>query len=794
MKKKNKMKLSWPGVLTPLATCLLGMATPVLALEALDEQELSAVHAQDGLTVNVSSAPGITAQQVNLMVDAGTADAATLNMQGISMRGVSTTGVVGGPFNATATLDVGANAAGTPVVAINLNTELMRLRVDDLRLGDDATRSFGTMAVDGKIAVSLLGEGGIFNNATTQTYLKGEITDGAIYYRGLWHQHPYLILNNLHAMWEMEAGALGITNEGIRMSTIGTASPYINVALDFDLLYKFPLPDGNEPVDFMVTGQESPILHFGWLGSLRDAELKWSFGGSWTGYTPYNLADVSGGLRLSSKWNFVDNHEAVNVLGKPEKEFRWQLGEAAREGTTGDKTRVNLELSDWTAWGSAPYAHDFPLIAMDVINSNQGPGGLCWGSSTDAAACGGGGQFVNLTPGTVSGYSAAVNRTNADSIALMVRDGQFMTYSRKIKLLERDSSGALVNLVGGAPRSFNWGLIFTMANIDGNVYLYPGNGDQGDVAGGSENRGIMADVMLMSQSFANGCDIALVNCSQVSGKQNLNWDKGTHLMIADTDVNGNGTTGESRDAMGIGLVSSSFLLLADDARVAVRQTATNDYWRGGIDIMSPRTRFNFKGIFGGGILPDDNGGYDPAHGQEVVAISVVNINLEGMINLRLSPSAPVTNAPRNFIGFSGALRLQDTDIAGFSESTSADTVDDGTFISLAEPSDAAIDLRFSRITGDIAIVNGRMDLRGTNEDNAVGYAGGGDGKPKLVIDQTIQFGATAAARMTDGFGGVSLASPGQAFEIGRVEFGGQTLGRIVISSGQLYTSFSLKPQ
>lgn len=793
MKKKNKMKLSWPGVLTPLATCLLGMATPVLALEALDEQELSAVHAQDGLTVQVTSNSGITAQQINLIMDAGTANAATLSMQDISLRGVSTAGVVGGPVNATTTLDVGADGpAGTPVIAINLNTDLARLRVNDLRLGDDATRSFGTMAVDGKIAVSLLGEGGIFNNAATQTYLKGEITDGAIYYRGLWHQHPYLILNNLHALWEMEAGALGITNEGIRMSTIGTASPYINVALDFDLLYKFPLPDGNEPVDFMVTGRESPILHFGWLGSLKNAELKWGVGGSWSGYTPYSLANVTGGLRLSSKWNFVDHDEAAG-LGKPEKEFRWQLGEAAREGTTGDKTRVNLELSDWTAWGSAQYAHNFPLIAMDVINSNQGPGGLCWGNSTDAAACGSGGQFVNLTPGTVTGYSAAVNRTNADSIALMVRDGQFMTYSRKIKLLERNASGALVNQVAGAPRSFNWGLIFTMANIDGNVYLYPGNGDQGDVAGGSENRGIMADVMLMSQSFANGCDIALANCAQASGTQTLNWDKGTHLMIADTDVNGNGTTGENRDAMGIGLVSSSFLLLADDARVAVRQTAAGDYWRGGIDIMSPRTRFHFKGVFGGGVLPDDAGHYGPK-GEEFLAASVIGINLEGMVNLRLSPSEVVVNGPRNFIGFSGAFRLQDTDIAGFSESTDADTVDDGTFISLAEPSDAAIDLRFSRITGDLAIVNGRMDLRGTNEDNAVGYAGGGDGKPKLVIDQTIQFGSTASARMTDGFGGVSLASPGQAFEIGRVEFSGQTLGRIVIPSGQLYTSFSLKPQ
>lgn len=786
MKINNKKSTMTSRVaLLPLCMMLACQAGSAYAFQMLDEDELSGVHAQDGLTVSLTSSnAGIIAGQVDLELDVATANASTLSMQGVSLRGVDTNGVVGGPVSAVATVDVEANASGTPFIVLDLDFNQVRLRTDAIRHASDATRSYGTLAIDGDIALRLIGEGGIFNNAATQTYLKGQLTDGAIYYRSLWHQHPYLVLNNLNALWEMEAGSLGVSTAGIRMAADNTTgSPYINVELDFDLLYKFPVHYG-EATEFVITGNEAPILHFGWMGSLRDVELVWKSGGAWS---PYAVASKTQGLNFSSRWNFVDHYEANTILNQPEKEFRWQLGEAAREGITNNKTRVNFEMSDWTAWGSAAYAHNFPLIALDVINANQGPGGLCWGNSTDGATCTGG-QFVNLAPGAISGYNdVPVNRTDAKSMALMVRDGQFMTYSRKIKLLERNSTGALVNLVGGAPRSFNWGLIFTMANIDGNAYLYAGNGDQGDTAGGSYNYGIMADVMLMSQSFTGGCDFTALNCTQ-----GFSWDKGTHLMIADTDVDGDNATGEERDAMGIGFISSSFLLIADDTRFTVRQHwDVADLSDAGIDIMSPRFRFNFRGTFGGGVLPDGNGSYG-VKGQEYVRAANVAFNLEGMMNLRISPAPIVTNGARNYIGFSGAFRFQDTDIAELSESTAADTVDDGTFISLSEPSNAAADLRFARITGDVAIVNGMMDMRGTNEDS--GYTSPGDGKPKLVIGATVQFGSTAATRMGNGFSGVSLPSPGQAFDIGRVEFGDKPLGRIVIPSGQLMSSIALKPQ
>lgn len=782
---KRKSSFSHHPALMPVCVALALYANYSLAFEPLDEAELSGVHAQDGLTVSMTS--NMTIDQLNLHVDPGTASEGVLSAQNISLNAVSTSGVVGGAANAVTTLDVGASGVGTdPYVAFTLNTDLARLRVGALKHSSDSARSYGTMALDGDISLSLAARDGLFNLAANDTKLRGEITDGAIFYRGLWHQHPYLVLNNLHALWDMEGGRLGISNQGIEMSAdVTTLSPYINIALDYDLLYKFPFHYG-EGTDFMITGNEAPILHFGWIGSLRDVQLVWRPGGAWA---PYNTASKTQGLNFSSRWNFVNNSDPI-AASQPGKIFRWQLGEAAREGVSGDKTRVNFELSDWAAWGSASYAHNFPLIALDVINANQGPGGFCWGRSTDAGSCASGGQFVDLTPGTISGYNnAEVNRADAKAIALMVRDGQFMTYSRRIKLLERNAAGNLVNLVSGSPRSFNWGLIFTLANIDGNAYFYAGNGDQGDVAGGSFNYGIMADLVLMSQSFTDGCDVTTTNCSQ-----GFNWDKGTHLMIADTDVNDNNTTGEVRDAMGIGFVSSNFLLALDDTRIAVRQHGNvTNFSDAGIDIMSPRFRFNFRGTFGGGVLPDGSGNYGPK-GQEYVRAANVAFNLEGMANLRISPAPVVVNGPRNYIGFSAAFRFQDTDIAGFSESTAADASDDGTFISLSEPSNSAADLRFARISGDVTIESGMMDLRGTNEDTAGGYSAPGDGKPKLVISSTMKFGSSAASRMANGFEGVSLVSPGQPFEIGRVEFGDKPLGRIVIPSGQLMTSITLKPQ
>lgn len=773
------------------------------ALVSMDDEGLSSVTGQDGWTVTLTApATGNSATAINTRLDAGLPTEGLLSMEGFSLKGVDTAGVLtNSPFNLVSTLDVGASsAAGDAYVKLDLRLDRARLRVNDLRIGSASNRSLGTMAIDGDAAITLAGRG-FFNNSATDTYLYGELgkplvagsTDGTarMFYRQLWHEHPYLVMNNLHALWEMPAGTLGVTADGIRMETAGI----INIALDYDMLYKFPVHYPTSPgvaqPEFTITGQERPLMHMGWLGALKQASLLWQPKGVGTGYDASgNFTGTNAGLTLSSRWNFVSKADAA-ALGDAGKEFRWQLGEAA--STTADKSRINFELGDWTAWRGNAWAHDFPMIAMDVIKPGNlyGAGGLCWGGSVNSfsGTCANG-QYVALTPGEIQNFdpdnygSGSPTKTDASALALMVRKGNLLSYSRSIRLLERDASGALVNLVGGKPREFNWGLIYTLANIDANIYLYPGGNPSDDArvpsgGGASLNNGIIADIALMMQTFDNAAPT----------KRGPNWDKGFHLMIADTAA-GKDDVGGNPVGMGIGLIDSNLLLLANDTRIWLRpHWDANDFYAAGIDLLSKQTRLQLITTFGGGELADPSGST-----AKVIRATHINLNVEGLVNLRISPSHPDSANPvstynvgaRNFLGFSGAIRFMDTDIAGFSESVNG-TVDDGSFLSLAEPNRPDVDVRLANVTGDLALTNGRIDMRGTTED--------GDGKPKLVISQNILLGAAAADRMNNAVVGSTLpgAAAGQAFTVGTVKLGGSNLGTIVIPQATIYQSIALKP-
>lgn len=764
-----------------MAGLLLALPLACAAFTPLSETELGDVHAQDGLTTVLdSAAAGITADLLEWELDQPGVDAARLQLSGLSLQAVDSVGNAGGAVQATARFDVGS-VAGQPAIALEAELSRSRLRIANLRHDGSATRSYGTLLLDGEQHVSLRATGGLLGPAT-DTYLKAEIVDGRVIYEPLWWGHPYLTQNRFNARLEMPGGRLGMEADGLRLSTVGTASPLVNILLDFDLLYKFPVHFPGEA--YVVTANDRPLMHFGWLGSLKNVEMRLKPTGGWTNH---NRLATTQGMSLSSSWDFVGRQEAITVHGSADHEYRWQLGEAAAGGA--DRSRVNFELGDWTTWGGNAHAHDFPLIALDVITAGRGPGGFCWGRSSDIASCASGSQSVNLPVGTIEGFSAEVNRTGDKAIALLVREGQLMAFSRKVRLLETDAAGVTTE-----PASYNWGLIYTLANLNANLFLYPG-GSEGDVGGGSRQRGIMADVMLMSQTFADGCDTSVSNCTQ-----GFNWNRGTHLMIADTDINRNGVTGEVRDAMGIGLVSSNILLLANDMRLWLKQIKKdglgNDVHVGvnddpnlsGIDLMSPRARLHFKAVFGGGVLPPVG-----SAGLETVQISLLNLNLEGLFNHRLSTADTASPHGRNFLGFSAALRLMNTNVANFSESIANDASDDGSFIAFSQPSDPTAELRLANATGDIAIVNGRIDLRGSTED--------GDGKTRLRIANTVQIGAAAAARMNDAVIGSSLpaytsgsSTAGRQLDIGRVEFNDRPLGRIVIPNAQMYTAITLKPQ
>jgi uncharacterized protein DUF6160 len=756
---------------------LLSMAaSTAFALKPMNDTQMSSISGQDGFSIDAETA--LTVDSMALTLDPSTANEAVLDFGSsnngapmpIGLMNVDENGVASGNAFVNQDIDVGTNA-GNPYIHYQLEIvgqddgdggRRARLMMGELSHG--GANTYGTWVLDGEGRFELINRSGLFNVSATDAYMLGELKNSRIFYRqldGNDANRAYMIMDNLQARWEMEAGTFGINSEGIRMATTDT----IDVALDFDIYHK------TGGADFTPGGRG--LMHFGWLGSLKDPELLWRTKGAAGASTP-------GALNLSSRWNFIGASDP-EAIADPSKEFRWRLGETGGTASpvNGD-TRVQFETADWATWGGHPYGHDFPLIALDVINSTGSrlaDMSLCWGA-TIASGCSGG-QSAVLTPGFIG------TTGGNEGLAIWTRDGSFQAYSRKINLIEEVYNGVtgeyemqLLADTGNryyspnVSRAVNWGLIYTFANIDGNIFIHPGGNPDGTT------NGITADLMLVSQTFDG------------TGSQGFNWDEGSHLMIADTDMDDDGITGETRDAQGIGLLSTSFLLMADDTRIWLKPEETgyalgSDNFSGGIDLFSPRSRFALSTTFGGGVLPDDGGGYGA--GPRFVTGSIITANLEGAVNMRLSPSAasdlPGSTNGGNYLGYSWALRLiptlsNDAGATGFGSSPY------GSHISLAEPSRPSVAIRLANISGDMAVVEGRVDVRPGFED--------GDDKPKMIISHTVQLGNAAAARMNEVQGMPTTTAP--EFRIDNLMLGDATLGRIVMPSAQIYSSITLQPQ
>lgn len=748
-------------------TCVAVVAAFIMqsagAMQALDEAELSEVSGQDGITLALA---GNQAQLGSLLLqtDAGTALESNLAFEGVTLSGVGATGIPGGGFILTTTVDVGADGA-VPAMAVNVTLPDVRLAVDAMKVNSDPAdpRSFGALAIDGSAAMNFVNFKGLFDIDGSRATLSGSITDGRIFYRQLWHEHPYLIFNNLQALWNMRDATIGIADLASDPFSMGPgllqAADRIDLRLEADWQYKFPVGMGEQP--FTVTGNELPMLRFGWSGAVRDASLVWRAGGAWTGN---NYAAPSEGLAFSSRWNYMTNAQAT-ALGEPESEFRWVFGEAGGG--------VQFELSDWAPLGNNPYAFNFPLIAIDALNPAQALGGLCFGApnagplSAGVACTGTGRELVNLNAGHVAAFDRQTYgvggsaRTDAHGLGVVVRDGNLLANSNQLKLVE----GGIIT------REFDWGLIYTLANVDANIFVYPGGNPSDDTqfggGGNSLDSGLIVDLLLMSQSF-DGTD-----------NQGVNWNQGSHFMLADTAFEGTG--------VGIGFLSSSVLLGANDARVWIKpQWNPADFYEGGLDVLAPQARIGFRGIFGGATLPS---------ATEFIEGAFLDMNLEGLLNLRLSPSDPAAtiaaNGGANFLGFSLAARLGDLSQPAFGMSAGAGTLasGEGSYIAIAEPSRKDVEIRLGDIRGDIALVNGVSDLRGENEE-APGS------RPALVISTDILLGETALPRLQDAVIGHTLpgGAAAQPFLVNNVSFSGNTLGRIAVPSGHWGATLTLKPQ
>lgn len=276
----------------------------------------------------------------------------------------------------------------------------------------------------------------------------------------------------------------------------------------------------------------------------------------------------------------------------------------------------------------------------------------------------------------------------------------------------------------------NWALIYTFGDVDGNIYLYP----QTPQTGG----GLVGDVLLAMQTFG-GTD------------PQTRWKQGTHFMIGDTDKD-----------LAIGLMGADLLFGASNMAIDLTGTGLQLH-------TNEEARFQLRGMLGGGDIPAMD-----VPQQMLYA----DLNLESdnfLFNLEPAPSN------ESYLGFSGFLSLTNLESDIANESGGAHGHDDGSYLSLAEPGfdRLDVDFRLAQVVGDLEVLDGKIDLRTNTETD--------HGRPELRISNTVKLGEQATQ---PGPGGVA----GDIVEVGKVEFGGQSLGKMVIPGGQINTAITLKEQ
>ena len=532
-------------------------------------------------------------------------------------------------------------------------------------------------------------------------------------------------LNNLEVDFAVADANLGIDSSGLMLD-----APRADIKLLADFTYD---PDGSSP--FAITTADRPTLTTGWTGGLDNFTARLAGGGAWTGGDD-NIGNRSEGLNLALRWNFAND-------------FQWVLGEtddpsqAPRLGTT-------ILFDNWQSLDSTVSAFNFPNITVDPLAMGEAPDGLCWLGLSNTSGCGDGGTLVDVPLDSSGG------------LAVLIRDGHLGAYSSGVTVQD-DVNGDgeyLNNGIAGDPGNDevwnkNWGLIYTLGDVDGNIYLYPGGGNADSHLAGATLPGLRTDLILKVQSRSrdggdmdnDGDTSEIVGPSLSDDDAYSQFTRGTHFMIADTDTN-----------LAVGFHSADLLLAANDLYISVLNS--------GLNLNTSEARIQFLGRFGGGPFPDLSS--NPVKGLDI------NANLEfSQFDLSLNGSPACASPPCPvYLRYAGDFTLADLDSALAHTQSTDDTQDDGSFISISEPGQADVDLRLARIQGDMAVRNGRLDLQSTTDN--------GDADPaKLLIQQELLFGATAG---------------GAALEIGRVEFGNRNLGTMVIPSGQLRTRVGLTCQ
>lgn len=710
-------------------------SNPGHAMEALPDSMLAEVAGRDGITISLGTAPGgaVTADRVVYAADnvdpvhdvmgnltacnSGTNEnCATAIYDNLSFRRIGPNGTA-----STAThLGSMKLDADSDSLAVELDWERSRLRIDGISHGatylghqTPGNPSFGNFTLDGSGHFHLRGGKGLLSrhDATAAlelnlgnvgwtggpgNYQRLSAGDAQIYWRqGNAAGTPELSLDNVGLLYSMPEGTVGLDADGLYI-----AANEAIFDLTFDLKY-----DANGASPLAMDVNDRPILFFGWRGTWAEHVMTLGGGGSWR-------ADgtQTEGIRASLMLDWAPDYKVI-------------FGEAGGAGVASD---LYIEFGEPVHMGPAgSYFFEVPLIALDVLNAGQGPGGLCYGLNTTTSGVNGANGCSGTLPHTALLQAQVLDIEPEDgAFAIIGRDWGIHAYAQSVRL------------VGTAPADNvdeNWALIYTFGDNDGNIYLYPQASTPG-VAG--SNGGMMADVLIVTQTFGT--------------TDSERWHRGTHFMLGDTDKN-----------LAIGLIGMDGVFAADDMNISALSE--------GLQLDTDKLRLSLRGMLAGGDIPDMT---------RMQKIAYIDFNLESDNALfRLEP-APIG---QSYMGYYGFFSLADLDEPNFSNDTGgAHGHDDGTYFSLSEPGfdRLNVDFRLARITGDIEFRNGRLDIQSSTET--------ANGRPAMVLAHDLHIGRAATVP--------GSGVPGDILEIGAVEFGGQSLGRIVIPEAVISASLTLKQQ
>lgn len=412
-----------------------------------------------------------------------------------------------------------------------------------------------------------------------------------------------------------------------------------------------------------LTGTPQALTVWGWTGDFsglggsttnNGAGLLIGGGGVWANSSASYNANVPGnggtGPGCTSACTALSRADGINLAfhgNYDPTNFNWWIG---RPGEV-------LQFGNWETIPGASWSLNAPNITLGVVNAGQGPGGLWWGGNDcytgTGGTCGSYTKQIMPTVGGVTGSSLtqagqyldtnetggkSPNNTNGvtganTALALLIRNLSLQAFSTSVSVYDDidqtgtfsgtgiANTGAAANRVVTEP----WALIYTLGQMDANIYLYPFGTSFGN--SNSYQSGLTADVLLMTQSFSSGYTNPTSgvvnplggNSNFMIGEQCFPGTAGQDCNLPGT-VNGGSTPAWCNPSclFGVGLTQADWLWAANNLHLNLSNNApgynssTQTYGRGiafsaatygpGIEFATNDYRSEVRGFFAGGFL------------------------------------------------------------------------------------------------------------------------------------------------------------------------------------------------